>query len=220
MKKNITITILLILLLITGGYLLYDKVLMEEEKPAINNEETNNNNENQEQKVNKDDEGNKSNENYNEKENNKTNENDSALLDKNKIDKYKNNDGTYGTQKSLVEANYNIHLNLIGDVNFCYQSDCHKISNLSNVVDMLKWTVSGGGEENQKVLFLLDNGDLYTYNYKDFSNKKYVANKIKNISDVDRIIEFSYSDTEKGGNWGAIAITKNNEYIEIYRESI
>ena len=155
-------------------------------------------------------------------ENNKIEENyieKSALLDKTKIEKYKNGDGTYGTQKSFVETNYNTHLNLIGEVKVCYQSDCHKITNLNNVVDMLKWTVAGAGEA-QKVLFLLDNGDLYSYAYEDYSNNNFEAKKIEGISNVDRIIDFSYSGKEKGGNWGAIAITKNNEYIEIYRESI
>ena len=152
-------------------------------------------------------------------DNKENNINKSNLLDREKIEKYKNGDGTYGIQKSFIETDYNTRLSLIGDVLVCYQSDCHKITNLNNVVDMLKWTIAGSGEA-QKVLFLLDNGDLYNYAYENFNNNIFEATKIEDISNVERIIEFSYSGKGKGGNWGAIAITNNNEYIEIYRESI
>jgi hypothetical protein len=205
MKNNkglVIITIILgVLVLGLGVYITYDKILKEE--PNVEND----NNSNTNDTINK--------ENTSTEQNTKK----STLLDKTKIEKYKNGDGSYGTQKSFVETNYNTHLSLIGEVKVCYQSDCHKITNLNNVVDMLKWTVAGAGEA-QKVLFLLDNGDLYSYAYEDYNNKNFEAKKIEGISNVDRIVEFSYSGKGKGGNWGAIAITKNNEYIEVYRESI
>ena len=84
---------------------------------------------------------------------------------------------------------------------------------------MLKWTIAGT-EEIQKVIFLLDNGELYSYEYSEYNKGNYEAKKIENIENVDRIVEFSHNESNKGGSWGVIAITKDDKYIEVYRESI
>ena len=84
---------------------------------------------------------------------------------------------------------------------------------------MLEWTIAGS-EEYQKIVFLLENGDLYVYTYNEYQNNNITAEKIDNISNVERIIEYSYHGTQSGGNWGILAITKDNKYIEVCRESV
>lgn len=159
---------------------------------------------------------------FNKDINDNTNETESMLLDKIEIEKYKNPTGTYGYQKRISSVGeFIVTLDLAGEVTVCKTvSDCHKLTNITTVVDMLEWTVAGI-EDYQKVLFLLDNGDLYSYEYKNFNNNIFEATKIENITNVKRIVSFTYSGRENaGGYWGVIAITKNNDYIEVFRESI
>jgi hypothetical protein len=107
MKNNkglVIITIILgVLVLGLGVYITYDKILKEE--PNVEND----NNSNTNDTINK--------ENTSTEQNTKK----STLLDKTKIEKYKNGDGSYGTQKSFVETNYNTHLSLIGEVKYKYK---------------------------------------------------------------------------------------------------
>lgn len=185
---KVLVIVLSVLVVVLSGCIVYDKVLSNESDLSNGNNDINNN-----------------------ETITKTN-----LLDREKLEKYKNNDGVYGIQKQFSETNYHTKLNLIGDVEVCLKSDCKKITNVSNVIDILQWTIAGM-EEEQKIIILQDNGDLYIYAYKDYKNNNFTAQKMNNITNVERIIEFHHYNAPV---WGAFAITRDNEYIEIYRESI
>jgi len=191
MNKNIVITILSILLVITAGYLIYDKIVLEQKE----NETPVENNQNLE-------------------------ENDeSNLLDLSQLSEYKNYTGTYGDLKDFYADNYSITLSLDGKVRVCNSGDCHSITNIENVVDMIKLSVPGEPAE-QQFYFLLDNGDVYNYKIGDVDKNIFTATKVETVSNIKKIINYSYAELENAvGTWGIIAITKDNEYIKIF-ESI
>lgn len=101
--------------------------------------------------------------------------------------------GSYGYQKKINNVgDFIVTLDLAGEITVCKTvSNCHKLTNIPEVVDMLEWTVAGP-EDYQKVLFLLDNGNLYSYEYQNFNNNIFEATKTEEITNVKRIVSFTF----------------------------
>ena len=61
-----------------------------------------------------------------------------------------------------------------------------------------------------------DNGDVYFYELNNINKKIYTATKLTSVSNVIELVNFSYVPVnEAGGEWGILAITQDNEYIQI-----
>lgn len=211
MKKNITIIILAISLVLSIGYIAYDKVYLESTSSNSINES---NDELKEEQTNTDS-----------TENNDINDTDkniteSNLLDLSQLSEYKNYTGTYGTLKKFAAEDYSISLSLDGKVIVCRKEACNNITNLESVIDMLELPVAEVSA-GQQFYFLLDNGDVYNYKFGNIDNKIFTATKIETVSNVRKIINYSYGPkANAGGVWGIIAITEDNKYIQIAQETV
>ena len=144
----------------------------------------------------------------------------SKVLDLSKLSNYKNYDDSYGELKNFYDGVYSISLSLDGKVKVCKESDCNYLTNLNNVVDMVKMEFVGV-EEEQQYYFLLDNGEVYNYGLININDGMFEGIKIESIENVDRLINYTYGKRQYAGKvWGIIAITKDGEYIELSRGSV
>lgn len=148
------------------------------------------------------------------------------LLDLSKLEKYKNYDGTYGTKKIFSPSNdgtdelYNIKLSLDGKVSVCDNNGCNNISNTNDVIDIAQMVIAGE-VELWKYYILQDNGDVYCYELENYKKGNYTATKVTNVSNIVELVNFSYNDQKNaGGLWGILAITQDNQYIEIDTEGV
>lgn len=94
------------------------------------------------------------------------------------------------------------------------------ISNVDNVVDIIQFNIAGIPEE-QLIYMLLDNGDVYYYKVGDSINKKYIATKVENVSNVKKLFIYHYpAKKNAGGSWSIVAIKENNETIALNTDSV
>lgn len=149
-----------------------------------------------------------------------------SLLDLSKLEKYKNYDGSYGTKEIFSSSNdgtddfYNFKLSLDGKVSVCDNKGCNNISNTTNVIDIAQMVVAGK-VELWKYYILQDNGDVYYYELGNYKKGIYTATKVTDISNVVELVNVSYNGQKNaGGLWGIIAITQDNQYIEIDNEGV
>jgi len=142
-------------------------------------------------------------------------------LDLKALSKYKNYDGSYVSIKSFFQENYNISLSLDGKIKVCKEENCNQISNIKDVVEMIKLSIPGT-EEQQEYYFLLNNGDVYKYVIGKINSNDLFATKIDDVKNIKKIINFYYKSSpySDDSTWGIIAITKDNKTIEIASTSL
>lgn len=138
------------------------------------------------------------------------------LLDISKLEKYKNFDGSYGEMKSFYNTKeasvnnhyYEIELTLDGKVNIKVDEEEKRITNIKNAIDILEMKAAGVSEA-YKYYILQDNGDVYCYQFSSIEDGIYTATKVKNVSNVAKLINFEFNGQENaGGVWGVLAITR------------
>ncbi len=157
-------------------------------------------------------------------DNNQIVEND-VTFDLDKLSKYKNYDDSYGKIKvfSLTDDTnkvYTISLSLNGKVRVCYDTTCNYISNVNNAVDLIQMSVPAQ-VEYFKYYILQSNGDLYEYELTNVKKAIFEAKKNITAFNVVKIMNISYNDIKNAGGCNAIlAITKDNQYIEINSECV
>ena len=148
-----------------------------------------------------------------------------VTFDLDKLNKYKNYDGSYGKTKvfSLTDDTnkvYAVSLSLNGKVRVCYDTTCNYISNVDNVVDLIQMSVPAQ-VEYFKYYILQSNGDLYEYELTGVKKSNFKAKKNTTASNVVKITNISYNDIKNAGGCNAIlAITKDAQYIEINAECV
>lgn len=124
---------------------------------------------------------------------------------------------------------YNISLLLSGKVRIStvgmssennQEHESEILSNVSNVVDIIQFSIAGIPEE-QLIYMLLSNGDVYYYKVGDSINKKYTATKVENVSNVKKLFIYNYPTKKNaGGSWSIVAIKDNNETVALNTEGV
>ena len=144
--------------------------------------------------------------------------NDNKINYKKILNNYKNYDGTYGSYKTLVindidGKRYYARLMIDGTINFReYGKNDINITNISNAVD-IAYNELGMGDN--KFYILLDNGDVYKYEFSDYANKNYVASKLNEVKDIIKFVDITYCMIKNAGcNNSFGVIDKNNLYID------
>lgn len=155
-----------------------------------------------------------------------TKQKESNLLDLSKLDKYKNYDGSYGEMVSYYELddttniNYSIKLTLDNKVKACIGHECSELTNVKDVIDIKEMNIAGT-IDLIKYYILDDKGNVYYYELGNIKNSIFTVAKVDKVSSVKSLFNFSYFPKKNaGGVWGIIAITENNEYIELDKQSV
>ena len=94
------------------------------------------------------------------------------------------------------------------------------ISNVVNAVDIIDFPVPA--EPNEQIIYILQsNGDVYYYKVGDSRNKKYIATKVDNVSNVKKLFIYHYpAQKNAGGSWSIVAVKDNNETVALNTESV
>lgn len=209
-NKGLVVWVIILSLLVVGlsGYLVYDKTLKDD---------TNNGND-----VNK--EENKDN---NEVDNEQSNSLEMLNLDK--LGSYKNYDGTYGDLENIIfsdienEKKYYVYLSLDGKVRIADLTNGKGSKNIeiNDVVDIISHTAEPSWLSGQYCYMLTKSGDVYYYKLDKVLNNDYSVAKVDNVSSVKRLINVRWGPIQNaGGSWALVAITENDEYINLGTASV
>lgn len=234
-EKNILIWLLIIIiivLIILIGLMFSGKIEFQHNDcpNKVTDKDTNQNNEkeNNNDQVNQDD--------TNKDNSNNTDTFQNEMLDKSKIDG-KTYDGSFGTIKDFrdeyyensgnYKGEYQISLSLDGNVivdkyeiEKTNSENNQQLENITNVVDLVNFVVPGVASE-QLYYMLLSNGDVYYYKIGEFDNDNFKASKIENVKNVKQLFNYEWCPKKNAGcMWSIIAVTDNNQYIELNRESV
>lgn len=146
---------------------------------------------------------------------------ETKLLDLTKVNDYINYNGTYATMKKLVFESkdgdiYNLNLGMDGRV-YLHDYDARiYISNIKNVVDIIALKSENNDINYDKCYMLTDDGRVYLYRISDMLSKKYEVELVEDVSNVDRLINYYYADSEgASSSWGIIAILENGTYVQL-----
>lgn len=147
---------------------------------------------------------------------------DTRVMDLSKLDDYKDFDGTYASMKNIVyndyetDKIYKLNMGFDGKVYVGNFGNKKYITNVENVIDIVSFNNGIGGIEVQQCYILTSSGEVYVYNITDLVNEKYEATKMDDLSNVDRLINFTVGATRNASAaWGMMAVTKEGEYITI-----
>lgn len=203
--KDIILVVLILMVVSMGGYLVYDKVLREDTVVDDENKDSNLNNNNANV--------------------------DSNLINKD-IDSYKNVDGTYGAVESIQvkspdyleeKWDFNVTLSIDGKV-YIYDGNGRNviglINGLNNIIDIVQY-YDAPGNSISDFYFLTGDGFVYRIKGSDLLENKYVATKLENVSNIDRIININYCPLENAGcAWDWVAVTNDEKFIRLSGGSV
>ena len=152
---------------------------------------------------------------------------DNRVLDLSKLQEYMNYDGTYGSMESILYTDvendkvYRLSVSFDGKLYTGNYGNKRYIENVDNVIDIVSYNDGVGGIEVQKCYVLTENGDVYLYSISDLIIGKFEAIKVENVSNIDRLVSFSFGPEENSSSvWGILAITEEGEYIRIATASV